>query len=60
MDNVHLRKAYSESEVYTAMATKYRYPPPSPENIKNALMELVRHNIVLSKSRGHINYYWVE
>jgi hypothetical protein len=60
MDNIHLRKAFSEAEIYTAMAAKYRYPPPSPENIKSALLELVKIGIVLTKSRGHINYYWVE
>jgi hypothetical protein len=60
MDNIHLRKAYSEAEVYSAMATKYRYPPPTPDNIKSALMELVKIGMVLTKSRGHINYYWIE
>jgi hypothetical protein len=60
IDNLHLRKAYTETEIFTAMASTYRHPPPNPETIQSALTELVTTKKVLSKSHGHIIYYWVQ
>ncbi|WP_455392095.1 hypothetical protein [[Eubacterium] cellulosolvens] len=60
IDNLRLKKAYTETEIFIAMTQKYRNPLPTIETIKSALTELVTKDKVLTKSHENIPYYWVE
>ncbi len=60
IDNIHLKKAYTETEIFTAMISEYRNPPPRPETIKSALTELVIKEKIVTKSHKNLLYYWVE
>lgn len=60
VDNLQLKKAYTETEIFAAMSSEYRNPPPTPETIKSALTELVTKSKILSKSHDNVFYYWME
>jgi hypothetical protein len=60
MDNLRLKKAYTETEIFVAMTQKYRNPLPTPEVIQSALTELVTKGKVVTKNHENIPYYWVE
>jgi hypothetical protein len=60
IDNIRLKKAYTESEIFIAMTQKYRNPLPTQEIIKSVLTELVAKKRVVTKIHENIPYYWVE
>ncbi len=60
IDNIHLKRAYSETEIFTAMASEYRNPPPELETIKSTLKELATKEKIFTKIHNNILYYWVE
>jgi hypothetical protein len=60
LDNLRLKKAYTEPEIFIAMTQQYRNPLPTTEIIKSALTELVRKGKVVTKSHENILYYWIE
>ena len=60
IENLRLKKAYTETEIFIAMTQKYRNPLPTQEDIKNTLTELVKKEKVVTKSHENVLYYWIE
>ena len=60
VDNIHLRTAFTETEIYKAMASEYRNPPPEFEIIKNTLKDMAIRKMIFTKIHNNILYYWME